>query len=106
MFYFLFVLFPALYIHAGLLPEEIEYSGEIPTCRDGGKPLLAAGIGVYTCDQECPAGFRCESEATNSSGEKGITYSFRICCPNLNDLEKIYENRSDRLMNKLKQLLV
>ncbi|VDO25626.1 unnamed protein product [Onchocerca flexuosa] len=54
------------------LPEELDYDGEIPNCRDGGKPLLAADIGVYTCDKNCPKGFRCEYRTMDSTSKKGV----------------------------------
>lgn len=50
----------------------MEHDGEIPNCRDGGKPLLAADIGVYTCDKNCPEGFRCEYKTTDDTTRKGI----------------------------------
>lgn len=53
------------------LPEELNYTGEIPNCRDGGKPLLAADIGVHSCDKNCPEGFRCEYKTGDYSTKKG-----------------------------------
>ncbi|KAK6108348.1 hypothetical protein QQG55_31780 [Brugia pahangi] len=77
------------------LPEELDYGGEIPNCRDGGKPLLAADIGIHTCDKNCPEGFRCEYKTANDTTRKGI------CCPNLKELEKIY-NEDEKLDRTIK----
>ncbi|OZC09847.1 hypothetical protein X798_03250 [Onchocerca flexuosa] len=96
MFYQCLGLLFVVSINAIPLPEELDYDGEIPNCRDGGKPLLAADIGVYTCDKNCPKGFRCEYRTMDSTSKKGI------CCPNLKELAKIYseDGKADKNIKK------
>ncbi|VDK83063.1 unnamed protein product [Litomosoides sigmodontis] len=84
MFYHCLGLLLVVSISAVPLPEELSHDGEIPNCRDGEKPLLAADIGIHTCEKSCPEGFRCEYKARNVMIRKGM------CCPNLKELEKIY----------------
>ncbi|CAG9533258.1 unnamed protein product [Cercopithifilaria johnstoni] len=83
-------------INAVPLPEELNYDGEIPDCLDGEKPLLAADIGIHTCDKNCPEGFRCEYKTMNITARKGI------CCPDVKELEKIYnvDEKLDRNVTK------
>ncbi|VIO98475.1 Uncharacterized protein BM_BM9965 [Brugia malayi] len=95
MFYHCLGLLFVLSISAIPLPEELDYGGEIPNCRDGGKPLLAADIGIHTCEKNCPEGFRCEYKTANDTTRKGI------CCPNLKELEKIY-NEDEKLDRTIK----
>lgn len=54
----------------------MNYDGEIPNCRDGEKPLLAADIGIYTCEKNCPEGFRCEYKTGNVTIRKGAVNIF------------------------------
>ncbi|KAM3717178.1 Dynein heavy chain-like protein [Dirofilaria immitis] len=84
MFYHCLGLLFVVSVSAIPLPEELDYDGKIPNCHDGGKPLLAADVGVHTCDKNCPKGFQCEYRTTDATLRKGI------CCPNLKELEKIY----------------
>nr|CAD2198072.1 unnamed protein product [Meloidogyne enterolobii] len=53
-------------------------------CKDGKGPLLEGEERVFQCfDNDCPAGFECENN--NGSG---------ICCPNLPELFKLYNEVS------------
>ncbi|MCP9264775.1 hypothetical protein DINM_022926 [Dirofilaria immitis] len=72
MFYHCLGLLFVVSVSAIPLPEELDYDGKIPNCHDGGKPLLAADVGVHTCDKNCPKGFQCEYRTTDATLRKGV----------------------------------